>query len=661
MEETVTSATQQSKPAGSRRRRTVALSAGILACLTAAVLVAAAAATPSRTGAQASLQKDADALVAAAAASAKQPSRPTLTLCSGPLRAIGARCGSIRVPLDRTSAAAGTMFVAFALVSRRDRSRPALGTIVLSSGPIIAVGAEYAQGLAPLRSRRDVLFVDQRGTGRSGVLTCPSLRGVVPALDPRARLLARIGACGRALGPRAGLYGSAAAADDIDAVRAALGLQRLDLWGASYGTYLMTVYAARHPTHVRSIVLHGAYPIDFDPWALDRLAAARRSITLVCARTHSCRGTIVLRNIARLAAQLRSHPSIFTIAAGTRRITARLDEAALARVVYGGGSVTAFGRLPAAAASALSGDLAPLRRLVELTLRPIDESFGQAFAQQCHEYPRVFSYADTAQARRADYLAARAAVPAEAFAPFSAAAWTATQLEAVDSCLQWPNDSTAARPFPSATPMPEVPVLAVTGDLDTNTPTASGREASGQFPRAVFVEIPNVGHTPETSVCAVTLALRFIQTLKANPRACAATGAPPAVAGRAPVFAAQLPLVRGTGTPTERRAVALIVATAADMNEQSESIGTWGAANGLRGGRYIAAEKGGTVLDSVRVVRDATIAGKLIPTADGGMSGNLRLRGAGVAAGTVHVSLAENGHGRVTGDLNGHPVDATFG
>ena len=78
-------------------------------------------------------------------------------------------------------------------------------------------------------------------------------------------MIARIGVCGHQLGARASLYGTAAAADDLEAVRAALGLQRLDLWGASYGTYLMTVYAARHPAHVQSLVLHGAYPIDFDP------------------------------------------------------------------------------------------------------------------------------------------------------------------------------------------------------------------------------------------------------------------------------------------------------------------------------------------------------------------------------------------------------------
>ena len=475
--------------------------------------------------------------------------------CRGvaPTAAAGTRCGSLRVPLDRTNARSGTTKIVFALVPRRDVSRPSLGTLVLSSGPILAAAAEYTAGLDPVRSRRDVLFVDQRGTGRSGVLACPVLRGVVPALLSEQQMLARIGACGRQLGPRAGLYGTAAAADDIEAVRAALGLERLDLWGSSYGTYLMTVYAARHPAHVQSLVLHGAYPIDFDPWALDRLAAARRSIGLVCARTGDCRGDVVLRDLAELAARLRVHPVTFTVPADGGRMTVRLDEAALAGIAYGAGNVAGFGRLPAATASALAGDLAPMRRLVELTLQPIDESFAQGFAQQCHEYPRVFSYGDSRAERRAAYLSARAAIGSRALAPFSAAAWTATQLEAVGSCLEWPNDRAAARPFPTGTALPDVPVLVVTGDLDTNTPAPSGRVAARQFPNARFVEIPNVGHTPETSPCGVALALRFVATHAVNVRACAGTGTPPPVAPRAPLAAAGLALPAGGGTAAQRR------------------------------------------------------------------------------------------------------------
>src|SRR5262245_34638944 len=87
------------------------------------------------------------ATLLAGAAGAERPTSPTLTRCGGALGTLGARCGSIRVPLDRTNPGAGTTSVAFALVPRRDSSRPALGTVVLSSGPIIAAGAEYAQGL----------------------------------------------------------------------------------------------------------------------------------------------------------------------------------------------------------------------------------------------------------------------------------------------------------------------------------------------------------------------------------------------------------------------------------------------------------------------------------------------------------------------------------
>jgi pimeloyl-ACP methyl ester carboxylesterase len=76
------------------------------------------------------------------------------------------------------------------------------------------------------------------------------------------------------LGARAGYFGSAAIADDFAAVRSELGIEKVDLWGQSWGTYLMPVYAARHPDSVRSIVLSGAQPIAFDPWGRDVLRAS---------------------------------------------------------------------------------------------------------------------------------------------------------------------------------------------------------------------------------------------------------------------------------------------------------------------------------------------------------------------------------------------------
>jgi pimeloyl-ACP methyl ester carboxylesterase len=128
------------------------------------------------------------------------------------------------------------------LVPHTDTSRPAVGTIVPNPGgpgeATIAEAGRYLEPLAPLRRDRDLLLIDPRGTGQSGALSCPSLARHNPlSLD----FTDIAGICGPDLGADAGLYGSAAVADDIDAVRAALGLDMLDLWGDSYGTFLMPV------------------------------------------------------------------------------------------------------------------------------------------------------------------------------------------------------------------------------------------------------------------------------------------------------------------------------------------------------------------------------------------------------------------------------------
>jgi pimeloyl-ACP methyl ester carboxylesterase len=597
-----------------------------------------------------------------------------LGACKDVPKALEARCGSISVPLDRANPGLGTTRVAFALLPRRDIARPSLGTIV---GPgnagsfLIDRAADVVTRFAALMDRRDVLLVDPRGTGRSDPVACRSLAQVALGFTPPARMTAAIGACGRELGPRVGAYGNAAIADDLDDVRAALGVERLDLYGASYGTYLMTVYAGRHPEHVRSVVLDAGYPIDYDAWGLDRLAAARRGIRLVCARTRACRGSEVLADVARLATRLRRHPVAFTSRAGDRRLRLRIDESALATVVYGGGDPVSFGRLPAVVRSALAGDLAPLRRRVEtwqLTAAGVladPKAGGSAgetafLAGACHDFPRAFAYADPVPARRAAYRRALAAIDAGAAAPFSPAAWVHAGFEAPDWCLDWPDDPTAGPPLAPDTPLPDVPVLALSGDLDTNVPASQGRAVAALYPRATFAEIPNAGHTPtDASPCAAALAVRFIRTLSANPRACAGTGAPPPVTRRTPARVADLALVRGGGARPQRQALAVVAATIADALEQGRVFQQWGSASGLRGGRYVARPDGGARLVGVRVVRDAKVSGVLSPTPTG-VTGVVRVSGAGVLTGRLRVRLASSGRGRARGTLGGRRLDVAF-
>ena len=154
-----------------------------------------------------------------------------------------ARCGTISVPLARDDPSRGRIRIAFALIPRLERSKPSLGTLVYNPGgpgaAVLQSMRPIAQSLAALRARRDLLLVDPRGTGSSGPLRCAALEP--ERIRPRdllthSRVIDLFGRSGAELGARANLYGSAATADDLDDVRAALGIDKLDLIGSSYGT-----------------------------------------------------------------------------------------------------------------------------------------------------------------------------------------------------------------------------------------------------------------------------------------------------------------------------------------------------------------------------------------------------------------------------------------
>ena len=575
----------------------------------------------------------------------------------------GMRCGAVTVPLDRQNASAGTIDIRYAVAPHTDTTRPAAGTIVPNPGgpgmATIASAALYTRALAPLRRDRDLLLIDPRGTGQSGALSCPSLA----AHDPLSLDFTSIGAiCGADLGPRAGLYGSAAVADDIDAVRAALGLDKLDLWGDSYGTFLMPVYAARYPEHVRSLVLDGAFPIAFDPWGRDVLQSVRRVIGLVCRRTHRCSGTRVLSRMERLARRLRHHPVRFTAHTPAGRVRLTLGERELANVAFGGGDPRVYGLLPAAVDAAVDHDLAPLRRLVTVSRvheagiffsDPTLDSLGAAAAVSCHDYPRPYDLAAAPAARRAQYDAALAALDPAEFRPFSAQAWLSTDIDAGPKCLDWPPDPTAGSPL-QGRPIPDVPVLVQSGDLDTNTPIEQGRRAAAQFAHPIFGIVANAGHTPDLQPCGVAMAIDFVERLKTDPNRCLHAGRPPDVAGRPALRAAQLrtPAVRAAAPV--RRAVRVALATLADERTVAAYSDMTGTIDALRGGTYVVAPKR-VRFDRARVVTDAATDGTLVLGRRSSRA-RLALRGRGVARSRLLLRTVGRTT-RITGTVGRRHVD----
>src|SRR3954468_9336388 len=165
-----------------------------------------------------------------------------------------AECGSVRVPLFRSKPAGPKIDVAYVVVHHRDPALPsARGTIAFNPGgpgdAVINNAAMWSETFADLLDDHDLLLIDPRGTGRSHPIRCG-----LTSISTRKGFVRAIGICGKRLGRQARAYTSAATADDFEAVRAHLGIPKLDLYGVSYGTYLMTVFAQRHPDAVRSIV-----------------------------------------------------------------------------------------------------------------------------------------------------------------------------------------------------------------------------------------------------------------------------------------------------------------------------------------------------------------------------------------------------------------------
>ena len=602
--------------------------------------------------------------------------RLTTTVC-GDLGVV-AHCGDLAVPLDRAHPTAGTTHVAFAVIQRRDASQPSSGTIAYNPGgpglTVVENASALAQMFGPLLDRHDLLLLDLRGSGRSDQLTCPELSASL-AFGSTAALDAAIGACGRAQGARVADYGTAAIAEDLDDLRAALGIAKLDLWGESYGSYLAQVYAGRFPGHVRSLVLSGPVPVNFPLWGVAQAAAARNAIGLVCARDGNvCQASTVLAELHQLGKRLDRSPVHFTVRLGTRRLPTVLDQKALASIVYSAGSSPdVYGRLPSALTSALTGDYAPIEQLVTdrtssgaylLDGSPAANRLADAalrYVTTCHDYPRAFSYADPVPLRKAVYRHGLAAQDPAAFYPFTPAAWTQSGVVGTSDCIEWPDMPTTSSPLPPGTGMPHVPTLVMAGDMDGLTPVSFGRQVAAEFPDSTFAVIPNIGHVPtQGSGCAVNLGLDFIRTLTIAGRTCAGTGTPPAVTTTQPLRAAGIAPVPGTGTLAERRAVGLVLATASDLGHQYGILQFWGSADGLRGGTYTANPDGSVTLRSVQVVQDAKADGTMIPGASGGGTGTLTLSGPGVANGTVSLTLDAQGHGRVVGTLNGSPVDIVF-
>ena len=589
-------------------------------------------------------------MVLVCSAVAADAARPALHLkrC-GPA---GARCGHLDRPLDSAGRVPGTIPVYFELYPATG-PRPAQGTLVATEGgPGYAASASRAAYLAlyaPLRVDHDVVLMDNRGSGHSAAIRCAAIDD---ATDLTSDSIAR---CGAELGERAALYGTADAADDLEAILAALGSGAVDLYGDSYGTFFAQVFARRHPARLRSLVLDGAYPLDGPDiaWLPDYAPAMRAKFDLACERDPRC-AALPGRSSERLAAAL---PRLRTTSGGG------LGAARYATMLFASApSLTTLREADAAARAYLAGDEQPLQRLLAESAAatrpsPGDSSFSNALAAavSCTDTPQLVDPALPPAARSAAFaalLADRERAHPDAFAPFTYAEYLGLppDYRYLDQCLGWPAADAAHPPAyrtgmePRATP---IPVLVVSGDLDNITSAAEGAAAAAAWPNASHVVVQNGLHVnalPQGRAgCAADIVRRFIRTLTPPAESCAAPAVRliPAFARRAAELAPVSTAPGDRSRADDRTLAAALVATVADALSRRDT------PRALRGGRIEAVHEHGASALHLRAVRwceDVAVSGTIIvdPRGSGGRA-QLKLVAADGTTGRVSLYWPDGG------------------
>ena len=387
---------------------------------------------------------------------------------------------------------------------------PALGSVPLDD-PLVFLAGGPGQGAAQLASQvddvfrrvlrtRDIVLVDQRGTGHSNPLNCRSDSSSLQELTEGAEAaLARLRRCLDRYDADVRLYTTDIAMDDLDEVRAFLGYEKVNLYGGSYGTRAALVYLRQHGEHVRSMVLDGVAPTDMRlPLFTARDAQRALDALLVdCDRDAACRRAFpgLASRIRMLMARLEHHPPRVRIAhprtgiAEDVTVDARLVASVLFTALY---SPLTASIVPALVDGAERDDF---HGLFALGLSNDDGgenmSIGMQLSVLCSEDASRVTLDELSRETATTVFGSHL---------------VGSQL---DACAMWPKRTLDAAYYSPI--VSDVPTLVLSGELDPVTPPGWGEAVVKHLSRGRHIAVPATGHGVVTTPCGNRLVNDFIE------------------------------------------------------------------------------------------------------------------------------------------------------
>jgi len=411
-----------------------------------------------------------------------------------------AKCADLSVFENRATRSGRRINIGVVVLPAKEHNTNAI--FAISGGPgqsAIDDIPQYTIGpMAPLRRSHDIIFAAQRGTAHSNQLQCPLYDN--PAIFFRELFPhVALAKCRNDLAARADLdqYGTSVAADDLDDVRAALGYRQIELFGGSYGTEASQVYARRHPSRVRAMLLESVATTNFlvplpyergSQRALDELVAACASQpkchqAFPALRAHfeellrrfDARPLQVTLKVSRTPRQLALSRAVFV-----DRLRQLLYDPFVARAV------------PLIIEDAHRGNTKPLATAIFALTQSLANalSWGMGMSVNCSEddpfiTPTAIAAASRGTFTRSDRLDAQH-----------------------QACLIWhvrPVDRSYLLPVRSS-----APILMLSGMDDPATPQEYARRQLRYYPNGRLISIPHGGHNNE-SRCLDRIRITFLE------------------------------------------------------------------------------------------------------------------------------------------------------
>lgn len=432
--------------------------------------------------------------------------RLTLESCNvsspGSSQQIGAHCGTLNVYENRAARTGRQIALNIVVLPSIGPERQPDPLFMFAGGPGAAATQSYlglVGILGQVNRHRDIVLVDQRGTGKSNPLHCDLLPDMWD--EPGAQMTEAAQGCLKSLDADPVYYTTENAVADFNDVRQALGYDQVNLYGASYGTRLALTYLRMFPQHVRTIILDGIVPQDYVLLS-DVSAVGQRSLNLLLERCRSdaaCSKAFpnVRAELDDLMKQLDQAPDGITIhmPLATGSTPYQLKRTAFAEMLRS----MLFSRDWAASvpllihASHVQNSFEPfagsIATIYDQTARGLSQ--GLLLSVMCTEEVPEYDRIDVVALNKDTYEG------------------TAWQRSMEAYCSGWPKGDVS--PWFKEPVTSDVPALLISGEADPGTPPAYGDQVARTLAKSLQVVISAGGHGNLQTGCMPELAALFLE------------------------------------------------------------------------------------------------------------------------------------------------------